>query len=349
MSNPCPIFLYNDLKVVDCKGVGEDKHIKLRMEDQDLYIDAIGFNFGEILSKINIFDKVDVACNIEMNVWNGQEKLQLNIKDIKTSDNIIFKEKYYSTLENCIINELDESEDSVLKKVNVYSGDLLSLIENDKRNVLLINTLDGAKSFIDTMKKMTPEIKEKIKLFYNNSVNSKYLKNIAIINPYLQNIKLEDFDNVVMYDLCFNKKQFDYIISNNKNVYIMSQFLNGENNINVFQNIIPKRDELIKVYQYIKSRSENQIINDDIFSLAREISVSYNIDINSLKLKKVLEVFEEMRLIKLETENNLYTIQLVKQNGNKVNINEADGLLKLQRIKDEFNYFFTYLNEAKIH
>ena len=48
-------------------------------------IDAIGFNMGELSEQYLIGDKVDVVGNLEINSFNGQEKVQINLKDIMKS------------------------------------------------------------------------------------------------------------------------------------------------------------------------------------------------------------------------------------------------------------------------
>ena len=45
--------------------------------------DCIGFGLGDYFDKINNNSYFDVAFVIEENTWNGNTKLQLNIRDIK--------------------------------------------------------------------------------------------------------------------------------------------------------------------------------------------------------------------------------------------------------------------------
>ena len=48
-------------------------------------IDAIGFNLGNLSNDYKIGDRVDIVGVLEMNEFNGQESLQINIKDIMKS------------------------------------------------------------------------------------------------------------------------------------------------------------------------------------------------------------------------------------------------------------------------
>lgn len=55
------------------------------MKDDNKYIDAIGFNMGNIADKYTIEDKIDIIGGLELNSYNGTEKMQINLKDIRHS------------------------------------------------------------------------------------------------------------------------------------------------------------------------------------------------------------------------------------------------------------------------
>jgi single-stranded-DNA-specific exonuclease len=79
------------LRIVDIKVIGADKkHIKLKLSSEaqigmPLLIDAIGFNFGNIVDELHRNDIVDLVFRLEVNEWNGNRELQLNIVDIASS------------------------------------------------------------------------------------------------------------------------------------------------------------------------------------------------------------------------------------------------------------------------
>jgi single-stranded-DNA-specific exonuclease len=77
--NPEPVFVSRSMTVEDARLVGADgKHLKLVLSG----IDAIAFGMGNIYPKLRPDTDVDVAYSIDMNVWNGNKKLQLKVKDI---------------------------------------------------------------------------------------------------------------------------------------------------------------------------------------------------------------------------------------------------------------------------
>jgi single-stranded-DNA-specific exonuclease len=86
LSNPEPVFVCRGLIVNNIRTVGQTgKHLALilKSSDSELKIRAIGFNLGEYFSKISVDQSIDVAFNLIADQWNGNESLQLRIKDIQ--------------------------------------------------------------------------------------------------------------------------------------------------------------------------------------------------------------------------------------------------------------------------
>lgn len=86
--NSTPVFVLKDVTVVNKSLLGKDaQHFKLsgRLSNGSM-ISAIAFNKPEFFAKIGINSVIKIACQLDVNIWNGQENLQLGIKDIKTQD-----------------------------------------------------------------------------------------------------------------------------------------------------------------------------------------------------------------------------------------------------------------------
>lgn len=84
--SPEPVFATRGVTVDDARLVGaEGKHLKLRITNNYLRItvDAIAFGFGGLYGKLKPDTPVDIAYTVDMNVWNGNKKMQLKIKDIQ--------------------------------------------------------------------------------------------------------------------------------------------------------------------------------------------------------------------------------------------------------------------------
>jgi single-stranded-DNA-specific exonuclease len=84
MGNPMPVFLSRGLRVLRQKTVGaEGSHLKLTVTDGRITYDAVAFRQGHWLAQLP--PKIDMMYIFELNEFNGQVSLQLNVKDIKAS------------------------------------------------------------------------------------------------------------------------------------------------------------------------------------------------------------------------------------------------------------------------
>lgn len=83
--NKMPLFLYKNLKIDSIRALTEGKHLKLTLKDTNYIINAIGFNMGHLVNEYLIGDKVDIVGVLEINNYNGNETIQINLKDIMKS------------------------------------------------------------------------------------------------------------------------------------------------------------------------------------------------------------------------------------------------------------------------
>ena len=95
--NPKPIFTTSNIKISDIRTVGNGKHLKFkvsppvilsgvqRSEGSNL-IDCIAFNMGKLVNLLQNEQLIDLAYNLELDTYNGFEKLQLKVKDLKIAE-----------------------------------------------------------------------------------------------------------------------------------------------------------------------------------------------------------------------------------------------------------------------
>ncbi len=80
--NPPPLFVTPGVVVQERRTVGsEGAHLKLVLSQGPIQMEAIAFRRGDLHDTLP--DHVDVAYYLEINEWNGQQRLQLNIQDIR--------------------------------------------------------------------------------------------------------------------------------------------------------------------------------------------------------------------------------------------------------------------------
>ena len=84
--NTTPSFMTRDLRVKYLKAVGQDQqHLRLILHDGRQDWSAIAFRQGDWVSRLSSGQTVDAVYQLEFNEWNGERRLQLNIKDLRPS------------------------------------------------------------------------------------------------------------------------------------------------------------------------------------------------------------------------------------------------------------------------
>jgi single-stranded-DNA-specific exonuclease len=69
---------------VEQKLVGNgNEHLKLKVKQAGAVWDVMGFDQGAYVAEIAPY--IDTVCNLELNRWNGQETLRLNLLDFEPS------------------------------------------------------------------------------------------------------------------------------------------------------------------------------------------------------------------------------------------------------------------------
>lgn len=84
--NPEPTFAVRGLDVMDSRTVGE-KHLKMRVrQGRSMPFDSIGFGMKSLIDRgIPARTPVDLAFVPELNHWNGYDRIQLRIRDVRIS------------------------------------------------------------------------------------------------------------------------------------------------------------------------------------------------------------------------------------------------------------------------
>lgn len=84
MGNPKPVFAVLGVKIISIAAMGlDDKHMRMRVVSGNKYMDAVGFGMGEYAGVFKTNDIVDIAFTMEVNEFQGNINVQLQLKDIK--------------------------------------------------------------------------------------------------------------------------------------------------------------------------------------------------------------------------------------------------------------------------
>lgn len=81
IGNSKPTFASSNMYLSDLRTVGDNKHLKGKADG----LDFIGFGMGNLSDILSSGQLVDLAYTMEVDRFNGFEKLQLKLKDLKVS------------------------------------------------------------------------------------------------------------------------------------------------------------------------------------------------------------------------------------------------------------------------
>lgn len=80
--NPEPLLGARMLNAMNPRIVGNN-HLKIMLRQEDVTMDAVGFNMGDIFEDIAASASLDVAFIPMINEWNGGRYLQMNLKAVR--------------------------------------------------------------------------------------------------------------------------------------------------------------------------------------------------------------------------------------------------------------------------
>lgn len=235
--NQNPLFLIENCEVLLVNGVGDNKrHLKLRLRKNNYDFDAIAFNMGNYYYKINNKDYINVVGTLEINEFNQNVTVQINVKDLSCEhkqifdfrnqgfneanyENKSFQYLYFNhnyNYDNAVKydNELNLMQDIVLIDVPTKESDIISLIQNNKwDNLYLLLHCDDivSEKHLLTREKLGRiyQTYRKIKRFKRNDLNISLMLEKMGINKSMQKLTIQ-----VFFELDF------VIIENNEIIFI---------------------------------------------------------------------------------------------------------------------------------
>lgn len=87
--NKVPVFALMNTKIIDVKTLSEGKHCRILVESDGRIVEAIAFGAGSMAKEYYVGDMVDLAGELNINLYNGQVRLQIIINSVRIS----YKEK----------------------------------------------------------------------------------------------------------------------------------------------------------------------------------------------------------------------------------------------------------------
>ncbi|HEX2166579.1 MAG TPA: single-stranded-DNA-specific exonuclease RecJ [Longimicrobiales bacterium] len=87
MGNPQPVFVARGVAAHHCKTVGGGQHLRMTLGQGAARLPAIGFRMAERLRAIDFGSTpIDVAFQLQQDEWNGRERLQARLVDVRIAE-----------------------------------------------------------------------------------------------------------------------------------------------------------------------------------------------------------------------------------------------------------------------
>ena len=95
--------------------------------------------------------------------------------------------------------------------------------------------------------------------------------------------------------------------------------------------VLLKRQDIEAFYRHIRANHLNGLLSGNMVILARKIAVSYKINMNYFKLKKCIEILDELELLKAHFKNDYHVhIDFNKDVKEKTSLGNSRLYRKLQ-------------------
>lgn len=345
--NQPPLFVYDNLTIVEQRVVGKDKnHLRLKLDDNGFQIDAIGFNMGEQYEAYEINDRLDVLCSLEINTWNQQESVQMKLKDIRTSKAIQRNDYFFYSLDSCLtLVDTDNVGEAYFIKgcVDKVSGkdlydEIIGKLNSGEKIAILLNSLKSLNILENELAKRQLKISQHYEVCFKDcSENSSIIS--IIVNPL---IKEYNNDLTVFYGNWIDEKYLNRLREK-----VLGEVIYHDISFDMdfdISEIVPDRNDLAAVYRLIKAKTtgqagscnvNNTLMIDDMFKFSKETSRNYNVRMNYFKLKKCLEIFKELEIIKILNYDKYGMEIALSANKQKMALESSNLYRKLQTYKGQ--------------
>ena len=298
----------------------------------------INNNNSESSQTSNEFSNKDYKKNINMNLYNKENKVSnnINIEDYDNGRDIFYKKK------------TNRNKNDFLK-VNSYSNKQLKYSNNHNNHNSNINIHN--KNNINEFSEYDNNKEELFKKYETINNKEKYNINTNIINPNIDlNNKIMNIDDDNYLIQKNNKIKNNIINSNENSNEIDSMNDNNDDNIDNLDYVINKNNSKIFRSKVLNNNEYNNSINkykNEINKLKKEIqNLENSNDILSNQLKEEEKRNEELNIIKNEKEENDNSILM--DISHCLQVDSFDEIIP--KLTEMINYLNKYNNEenAKI-
>ncbi|HHV73531.1 MAG TPA: single-stranded-DNA-specific exonuclease RecJ [Thermoanaerobacterium sp.] len=328
--NPMPMYAIKNLVVKQISLFGDNKHIRIMAEKNDVMHNVVLFNRACEFDKISTGAVLDIAGFVKVNEWNGEKKLEIIAKDILVKEkNVLFFRNLYNTLMSFNDDDFQglESYNFIdMRNIDDKRSYVSKLFKSDDNTAVIINTRYHIKELINYLNACNYcDFK-----LSNKIVDAKNAVLWCINADEIMHLPSK-FKNIVFYDIPFDSKMFYNILANSREsiVHLLFGKEDLKSSLNDIYNIVPRRSDFAKIFVSMKENSDTLILKDQIYDY---------FNLNSIKSMICLKILKDNGLINIEESDNIFVL---RRNcvDSKVNIKDHQLLQKLYIAEKSFIKF----------
>ncbi|MCF6096642.1 single-stranded-DNA-specific exonuclease RecJ [Thermovorax subterraneus] len=357
--NPKPVFVCKSMAIEQIKAIGEkENHLKIRLKKREKEFSAIGFNFGNYKNQLEMAPLIDVAFWLELDEWEGNKRLQLNLKDIKIPflrDDIMIKleEEYFKRFLNVLqemdFNNIEENSYCIGNEIKFFKVKnkrkyIKSLFESPKRILVKVNTPYQAWRLLVYLKKFDIA-KSEMGVFFNlESKDVLNKKNVILINPKADSHKVlsDDMDEIVFYDPPFSIELMrDHVLD--LPLPKLHLIFNREDlryNYLVCEKLLPCKQILGSTLSHIYNLAKNR---KNVFSLSELVNFFKQQDmkkVDRISIIVALSILEELGILKYIIDKDRVKVLHFSFNLKKLDFNFSPTYQKIVLLKKKVIEFY---------
>ncbi|MDF2878956.1 MAG: exonuclease RecJ, partial [Clostridia bacterium] len=296
--NPMPVLSIT-ANVQYAQRIGKDlNHLKLIVEKDNAVMQAIGFYKGYLAEYLTAGETIIIGGEITKNVWNNKTSIQLRIKDIKSTEDVILKNKYYTSLYTYLKNP----QEIQVKHIPVKKP----LTDAATSKIINVYTEAALNKFYEQMKNNTENINLNLKICYNK-VCAKNNNPIVCINPIKKHTSSQDYE----WDYQTISETFEA-----PNTLL-------DNHKAQLTKMIPSHKDCVEVYKLLK----NNVLDD--LSIHKMVMALTMYDMTEYKLFQILEIFKELNILQWYIAEDKIKYNLIASG--KTKLEASDRYAALQK------------------
>lgn len=139
VGNRMPCIALENVRIADIKTLSQGKHCRLMLEKNNKKIEVIAFGRSKIAEDFSVGDIVDIAGEMNINIYNGQSRVQIILEDIKLSGNSIPDRGEFVPVYKFLRAMGNSTEADIMtlrRKISEYAGKVIT--RESLENIILV-------------------------------------------------------------------------------------------------------------------------------------------------------------------------------------------------------------------